>query len=205
MTSVVMGDNVTDIGEEIFKYCDKLPFNEYQNCKYFEGQNNPYYFLIEGSNKNMTGYTLHEDTKIISGGAFAECSRLASIVIPDGVTSIGKSAFSHCTSLTSVRIPDSVTTIGNYAFYYCSILTSIVLGKGVTTIGNNAFYYCSSLTSIVIPKSVTTIGVYAFQYCSGLKNVYYTGSEGEWKTITIDHNNEHLNKATKHYNYVPEN
>ncbi len=49
-------------------------------------------------------------------GAFYNCSSLTSVVIGNGVTSIGGYAFSNCSSLTSIVIPDSVTSIGNSAF-----------------------------------------------------------------------------------------
>jgi hypothetical protein len=58
---------------------------------------------------------------------------------------------------------------------------------------------------VVIGDGVTTIGGGAFDDCSSLKDVYYTGSEEEWKVITIGSNNSYLTNATKHYNYVPEN
>ena len=55
--------------------------------------------------------------------AFFDCSSLASIVIPNSVTSIEREAFYTCTSLTSVTIPDSVTEIGKFAFQGCDSLT----------------------------------------------------------------------------------
>ena len=42
-----------------------------------------------------------------------------SIVIPNGVTSIGTNAFADCTDLTEVYIPSSVTSIGANAFASC--------------------------------------------------------------------------------------
>ena len=51
--------------------------------------------------------------------AFAHCSGLTSITIPNSVTSIGDRAFENCSGLTSVTIPNSVTSIGNYAFSHC--------------------------------------------------------------------------------------
>ena len=47
------------------------------------------------------------------------CYALASVTIPDGITSIGEGAFSYCYSLTSITIPDSVTDIGAQAFSTC--------------------------------------------------------------------------------------
>ena len=68
---------------------------------------------------------------------------ITSVIINDGVTSIGGAAFRHCTGLTSVTIPDSVTSIGDYAFYGCTGLTSVTSPDNVTSIGWNAFSGCN--------------------------------------------------------------
>jgi hypothetical protein len=49
-----------------------------------------------------------------------------SIVIPNGVTSIGSMAFYSCNGLTSITIPDSVTTFGYDVFKWCSSLTTFI-------------------------------------------------------------------------------
>ena len=87
------------------------------------------------------------------------------------VTSIGYSAFAYCSSLTSVTIPNSVTSIGAQAFWGCSSLTSVTIPNSVTSIGEFAFYYCTGLTSVTIPNSVTSIGSRAFDGCSGLTSM----------------------------------
>ena len=78
------------------------------------------------------------DTKI-PNSAF-ENADLVSIVIPEGVTSIGYYAFKDCTFLEDVRIPASVTLIGNYAFFGCSTLTKVYYkGTSSPTCSSNIF------------------------------------------------------------------
>ena len=89
----------------------------------------------------------------------------------EGYTSIGDEAFAYCSAIKSITIPNSVTSIGDYAFEFCSSLTSIIIPNSVTRIGYFAFYDCSSITSITIPNSVTRIGDEAFNKCRNLKIV----------------------------------
>ena len=98
-------------------------------------------------------------------------SSIRTVVIQNGVTSIGGAAFYGCTGLTSVTIPNSVTSIGFTAFYNCSGLTSVTIPNSVTSIADGAFSHCIGLTSVTIPNSVTSIGINAFSSCSGLTSV----------------------------------
>ena len=103
--------------------------------------------------------------------AFGCYNSLISVTIPDSVTSIGDFAFQECSSLTSVTIPDSVTSMGDGAFAYCESLTSVTIPNGLTSIGESAFLCCESLTSVTIPDSVTSIEEGTFKYCSNLTSV----------------------------------
>ena len=104
--------------------------------------------------------------------AFADCTSLISIVLPDCVTYIGDFVFYNCTSLTSIVIPDSVTGIGSGAFESCHSLTNITIPDNVKEIGSQAFSNCSSLTSVTIGNSVTKIDWSPFDACWSLKRVY---------------------------------
>ena len=99
-------------------------------------------------------------------------SDIKTIVIEDGVTSIGNYAFSLCEYVTSgVSIPASVTSIGNYSFNYCS-MTSLTIpsNSSLETIGSFAFN-CSGFGSVTIPASVKSIGNNAFDACTNLTTV----------------------------------
>ena len=125
--------------------------------------------------ENIKTIVIENGVTSIGECAFCECNGLTSISIPASVTSIGAEAFNGCSKLTTVSIPASVTSIGNYAFGYCSALTSIEIPASVTTIGEEAFNN-TALTSIEIPASVTSIGNGVFNDCEKLTSI--TVAEG---------------------------
>ena len=83
-----------------------------------------------------------------SSGSPFRYSDIKSVVIGNGVTTIGDNAFYFCEHLTSVTIPNSVTAIGDLAFAYCENLAYITLPDSVATIGwaafsNTGYYNCN--------------------------------------------------------------
>ena len=73
--------------------------------------------------------------------AFAGCSVLVNIDIPESVTKIGGSAFSRCERLRSVIIPEGVATIESWMFSDCYGLESVTIPVSVTKIEDNVFYH----------------------------------------------------------------
>lgn len=96
-------------------------------------------------------------------------------------------------TITSVVIDEGVTTIGNQAFRNAVCLQTISLPQSLTSIGNNAFIGCKSLSTILLGKDIHYIGQYAF--CgTGLSSAVYAGSSEEFSLISVsDHNDELLN------------
>ena len=91
ITSVILGDKVTDIGNTAFISCD-----------------------------NLKSVIIGNSVTSIGGAAFKNCYRLRTIIIGNSVTSIASEAFYDC-SISDVFIPKSVTFIGYRAFLYCPL------------------------------------------------------------------------------------
>ncbi|WP_167536496.1 leucine-rich repeat protein [Tannerella forsythia] len=119
--TVIIGDNVTTIGERAFAACNAL-----QNV------------------------TLGSRVQTIEVSAFGTCQALQSISFPASVTTIGKRAFLNCRVLQNVSFSDGLTTIGEGAFSNCVVLQSITLPASVTTIGEYAFAFCKALQQVTV-------------------------------------------------------
>ena len=165
LTSLVIPDSVTNIGDYAFEGCGSL-----SSLVLPDGVTSIGKCAFRGCG-SLSSLVLPDGVINIGGNAFADCKSLRSVVIPNSVTSIGGGAFGGCKSLHSVVIPDSVTSIGDYAFSGCSALSSVVIPDSVSCIGNRAFSGCTSLSSLVIPDGVTSVGKYAFYDCSSLSSL----------------------------------
>lgn len=123
---------------------------------------------------NITSIVIENGVTSIGYNAFMGCNNasLASVTIPASVTSIGYAAFQLCT-MPSVTFASGsqLTSIDGYAFEECPNLTSFTIPDGVTSIGNSAFMGCANLASVTIPVSVETIDDYAFSLCTGLTSI----------------------------------
>lgn len=132
------------------------------------------------------------------------------VVIPAdlGITEIGERAFSHNDTITSVVIPEGIKTIGRFAFYKNKNMKTFSLPNTLTTMRENSFSHCESLTHIVIPDGVSSLGEQAFSECYKLTEV----SIPETVTYVGDwiFNNTNINKPIivnygKMLCYVPKN
>ena len=178
----------------------------------------------------------------VGGAAFGNCDNLEVVVIPKSVTSIGAYAFAYNPKLVSVILENGVTSISSGAFYGCSALKNIALPDSLTKVANISFcgctaiekiglpekqevlkkdtFYCDTdcaMTAAYLPASVKEVEPYFFANCPKLKDIYFGGTEAQYKAlaeqsgykesiasnpeINIDRVNKRLWDATWHFNH----
>ena len=123
------------------------------------------------------------------------CGQITSVVVEEGVTTIGKGAFQGFSNLTSVSLPASLREIHTLAFDGCSSLTAITIPSGVTNVSAGAFSSCNVLAHVycyVNPDNLTwgssnsdfiqgsedwprTTKLHVFSYYLSTYEQYFTG------------------------------
>jgi hypothetical protein len=125
--------------------------------------------------------------------AFAENDSIISVIIPNGVTSIGKNAFYNCNALASVTVAASVTEISENAFYCCYKLAEVVNNSSLTiTAGSSTYGHIAKYAMEVHSGSskIVNINDYLFYTCSGIHYlVGYVGTETN-KPLPENYNGE---------------
>ena len=124
------------------------------------------------------------DTLSMIGGLnwspwFLNRKHIKTVVVEDGVTSIGDCAFESCNNLISIDMPKSIKSIGYGAFANCYSLENIVIPEGVETIDDYVFWESGNLKTVSISKTVKSIGDECFYFCNSLER------------ITVDSDNEY--------------
>ncbi len=165
LTHVDVDAQNVEIGENVFKDMEKL-----QTVK-ISGQVNLKANCFSGC-KTLENLEL-ESCQTIGQKAFYDCTSLAKINIPGGVTYIEKSAFEGCKKLTEVRIGYKVVDIRERAFYGCENLQSVEFPSFLRKIKQDAFGECPLIQSVVLPETISYIGLGNF----AKSDIYWKGTE----------------------------
>ena len=143
---------------------------------------------------NVEKLILPNTLTTIGKSMFTASKQLKYVIIPNGVTAIEDEAFNGCRALTSIEIPASVQTIGMGAFWN-SPLETVTFGKdSQLEVIKDIFSSECCITSIVIPANVKMIEARAFKGCSSLKTVTFEKGS-QLKTIGGNYNNPNYNGA----------
>ncbi len=186
LTSLVLPDTLTDMGDGSFYNCKSLKSIKLPNCRVNISKNmffgceslesislpDTVQYIRSGAfeNSGLKTVKLPAKVELIEWNAF-KGSALSSITFSGKETSIGDNAFQNCDNLKSVSIPNSVSSIGRYAFQDCDKLVNISLGTGLTEIPEYSFEHCDVLSKIVLPYRISSISKNAFANCVALTEI----------------------------------
>ena len=133
--------------------------------------------------EKITSVVVGEGVQSVGNHAFLECKALTSVSLPSTLQLIGSGAFFDCFALESISLPEGLQWMDQVAFFECKSLKSVVIPSSLTYIANEAFGSCVSLESVTLPATVTSIGYKSFDYCLKLTDVTLPDglqSIGEW-------------------------
>ena len=191
LTEITIPKSVTTVALLVFHECNSLEniYVEEGNARYRDigGVLLSDKGVLKMPPQNKTAILDLSDTAItyIDWQAFRNCVYLEQILFPDTPDfHIDSMAFAGCTGLTVVSLPNNVTSIGIGAFRDCSNLTTIAIPDGITSIENSTFMDCNRLTSVYFYGDAPTIAATAFQNTSPDLTLYYISGKSGWTSPT---------------------
>lgn len=202
---VILPESVSTINWRAFDHC--LSMNEIMIPDCVESISWGAFHHCDSLEKIVIGKSLRE----LDPTAFNACKQVIKISVSDEnayFTSVDEVLYDK--SMTSLVlyprgiseqfiIADTVSTVGKWACQSCKF-SEIVLPTHVSELRFASLSWCVNMTSITIPLSVTKIGENSFEHDDNLTDVYYAGTEQDWKNIKIDKKgNAALLNATIHY------
>ena len=159
LTSLTLGDGVTEIGEDAFADCNSL--NE----------------VVIGENVTSLG-----------AGSFVGCTNLARLTVPAALLGYDKDYRSTLREIVSHRLERLTITgqgeIGLRALAEFDLADEIVVSEGITSIDRLAFLGNDSLLRVSLPSTLSSIGYDAFVSCSEELSINYHGSTTQWLSLS---------------------
>ena len=207
ITNLTIGNSVTTIGNGAFNNCKGLRSIKIPNSVITIGDR------AFNDCSGLRSIEIPNSVTTIGKEAFKYCRGLRYVTIGSGVTKIGEDTFFCCDNLAYIDVNiDNLKYSSDEGVLFNKDKSELIhypvkserpeyiVPNSVITIGSNAFRGIVNFYSIEIPDSVKFIKDGAFDICRSLKDVYYLGSEEQWKKISIGSDNDYLLNATIHYN-----
>lgn len=180
--SVIIETGVTTIGYCAFYQCKKLESIDIPDTV---GSIGGYAF---SSCISLTSIKIPDSVETIQKGTFYSCTSLRTVILGENsnLESIGVNAFWKCSLLASIRIPNTVTSIGDVAFANCEGLKELAIGNSVTSIGTSAFHGLTFRNSAGEQLEVTVANMAGYEF-NGIGNKTLTRNDcGYGVTYTLD-------------------
>ena len=185
-TSFKMNENVAEIQNDAFCYCENLEniewgnisligYNAFEGCGFKElslpnSLRSIYRDAFRYCDK-LVKVDLSK-TNVTEIGCFANCYALKEVSFPQSLTGIGYECFKGCSSIVSLNLPSTLETLSGKDFQGMSSLSEIDLSDTkIKSLSSDCFKDCSSLQKIVFPSSLESLNSSALENAIALKEV----------------------------------
>ena len=187
LTSITIPNSVRWLGENAFADCDRLTSVKMGTniTTEYDGIGSPF---SRSPIDTVTFTCTQSGNKRIPARLFMYFNTLSTVIIAEGVETIGENAFNKCDALKSVNIPSSLNEIGANAFRECDSLTSLLFQDKQDESGDSliiregAFSYCDGLTTLTLPNTAVQLENEAFAYCNNLSTLKMGIDVSAWFT-----------------------
>ena len=153
-----------------------------------------------------TSYQMPDTVKTVKWGAFRNAPYLEYVTLSRALESVEGNCFDNCDALKTIVIPEGVKTLGDYMFYGCNALTcDVTIPSSVKYIGYAAFHR-SPFTRVYWNAKAPRVNTSSFSW--DVKDVYYIGSQEEWNAIPMKQSGKTIQDAfygspSVNYDYHP--
>lgn len=183
MTSLVIPDSVTTVGENAFSNCRGLnsltvPCSlDIYNENSFSGCTTLTSLTMTKGTGTMVNFS---NSKYTYTPWYRSKSSFNTLILEEGIESIGAYAFRDLTALSSISINNGLKRVSAYSFYGDSSIISIILPDTLESVGVFAFYNCSGLKELTFPCSANlSNNLNTFANCTNIDKITMTKGSGE--------------------------
>ncbi len=205
ITKIIIEKGVTQIGVNAFYGCrnivtitlpDSVTYiaeNAFRDCSNLENVDMPDSVLAYGNN----AFADCPKLKNIGNRKYGSIDKLVWRIVDSQLKIYGEGDIPDY-STAYLFLPNRYVTKAPWGYD----ISEVIISDDIKKIGCNAFYGSKNLETVFLPSTITYIVNAAFGDCTGLTDVYYSGTQTQWRNINIEANNTPLINATIHYNSV---
>lgn len=190
LTQLTIPESTTTIGDGAFAGCTSLEVQLNPNNKSFCMDSKVLYnadkteLIYCAADKYADNFEIPASVTSIRPYAFAGCTELKAVVIPNTITEIPEGAFSGCNfkqtdengntienyGLREVTLSNTITTIADNAFENCEV-TKLNVSETSDTLTSVMFICKKTLETITVPKILKSMPVNSLLDCENLKEI----------------------------------
>ncbi len=125
--------------------------------------------MYESIRSNCNTVVIEDGVTSVGSYLFYKYNNLSTVDMADSVESLGSYAFSEDEKISEIKLPENLKVIGESCFRY-SWLKAIKIPEGTEEIKKDAFSGCQYLSTVEMPKEMKTLES-AFAYCRRIEKI----------------------------------